>query len=101
MTEWTNRLTREAYVRVLEDWPDPMAFAREWLDVGQGSAVAVLARRLRREFRASYGRDQGDFLVGAMHRAALRQVDWAQVAERLLARALPEEAPHGGEELAG
>jgi hypothetical protein len=31
--DWTNAITREAFCQVLEEWDDPMAIAREWLDV--------------------------------------------------------------------
>ena len=89
---WRNRATREAYLQILEDLEDPLGVAREWLDVGAGSAVEILAKHLRAAFWKDYGRfgfrcDQ-DRLALECVRLARRSIDWEQIAERLLARAL-------------
>ncbi len=92
MKDRKNRVTREVYIRVLEDLDDPRAAAMGWLDVGAGSAVAMLARRIRKDLWAEFGNLRcSDFLAEELFRCGLRQVDWKQVAERLLAGAMPNE----------
>src|SRR5438445_9151481 len=87
MKDWTNRITREVYIEVLEHQQDPLGAAREWTDVGNGSAVALLARQLRKDFYREYSRVHGE-LAGCLFRSGLRLVDWKQVVARLLMRAV-------------
>jgi hypothetical protein len=101
MPRWTTNVTREMYFQVLEEWfetQDHLAQARQWLEMGSGSAVELLARQLRKDFKDRYlrgGRTAGDELVTSLFRLGLRFVDWSQVAERLLARTLPRAAAGG------
>jgi hypothetical protein len=102
--DFTNAITREAFHQVLEEWDDPMAIAREWLDIGSGnpmSAVHHLARQLRKDFRREYLRGlqcraDHDFLVWQCFRLGLKAIDWRQVADRLLSRAMREQYERSG-----
>jgi hypothetical protein len=96
---WPNRETREAYIHTLEEWEDPLGFAKEWLDIGADSAGELLAKQLRKDYREMYT-ISGDDLADALIDLGLRRVDWRYVAERLLLNveraAEQEESEAGG-----
>jgi hypothetical protein len=81
---WRNEITREAFFHVLTDWEDPAGIAREWVEMCGDGAADQLAKQLRRDVREDYDCVCNDDFASALHQTALRQVDFHQVAERLL-----------------
>jgi hypothetical protein len=90
---WTNAITREAYFEILTEWEDPAAIAGEWMEMSGPDAVDQLARQLRKDLRQEYDQVDEDFMRACCH-AGIRQVDFHQVAQRLLCYAPRTEEQH-------
>jgi hypothetical protein len=85
MRPFVNEETLHVFLAVVTDWENPAEIARQWLDIGSGSAADLLAARLKEDYWQEYGRvscDDALFLVFA--KKGLRRICWHQVAERLL-----------------
>ncbi len=92
MSYFCNEQTRGVFLYTIQDWHDPLKIAREWMDMAAGhaeTAVHLLAKQLRKDLREVYlgpTRKMDDEVMEAFIVAGLRQVNWKEVAERLLER---------------
>ena len=98
MNTFPNNATRAVFAHVMTDWAEDSAaaIAKEWEDIGQGSAEQCLADQLKREWLETY-EDCGDDVSTVLVHYGLRQVKWLEVARRLLAfaRVRAEDKPDG------
>jgi hypothetical protein len=88
--EWRNLQTREAYIDLVESVDDPLGFAKQWCDIGNGDAHELLAAQLARDAQVWARECPGPGVFErSLMRAGLARVDWKQVAERIIERARP------------
>ena len=110
MSRFVNPETREAFLHVICDTEDPFEMVKQWSEVGNGSAVEMLAKELRKDFRDEFDPDSYsgfDELMMFFAQRGLCKICWEQLAQRLLELCEPkkereEEQPgqEGGQQCA-